>query len=53
MCIMHAHGTLAKHMIMQDVKGNTALIQACDDEYIETARVLLDHGASVDHRNKV
>jgi ankyrin repeat protein len=38
---------------MQDVYGNTPLIQACQRGHIETARVLLDHGAARDHCNKV
>ena len=38
---------------MQDVRGNTALIQACGRGHVETAMVLLDHGAIVDQQNKV
>ena len=41
----------SKHM--QDEDGNTALIQACRYGHVETARVLLDHGANVDHQNNV
>ena len=33
--------------------GDTALIKACQGGNVETARVLLDHGANVDHKNKV
>ena len=39
--------------LMQDEDGNTALIQACRRRHAETARVLLDHGANVDHQNNV
>ena len=39
--------------LMQDEKGNTALIKACRRGHVETARVLLDHGANVDHQNNV
>ena len=35
------------------MKGNTALIKACELGHVETARVLLDHGAAVDYQNKV
>ena len=40
-----------KHI--QDESGNTALIKACYGGHVETARVLLDHGADVDHQNNV
>ena len=39
--------------LVQDKLGNTALIKACQYGRVETARVLLDHGANVDHQNKV
>jgi ankyrin repeat protein len=39
--------------LMQDVYGYTPLIQACQRGHVETARVLLDHGAATDYRNKV
>ena len=48
------HGTqcmLSK--LIQDKDGDTALIQACRHGHVETARVLLDHGANVDHQNNV
>ena len=35
------------------MKGNTALIKACELGHVETARALLDHGAAVDYQNKV
>ena len=38
---------------MQDKDGSIALIKACEDGYVETARVLLDHGANVDQQNNV
>ena len=38
---------------MQDKYGETALIRASRQGYVEAARVLLDHGASIDHQNKV
>ena len=38
---------------IQDMIGNTALIRACQGGHVETARVLLDHGAVVDHQNNV
>ena len=39
--------------LMQDVNGNTALMEACQRGHVETAMVLLDHGAIVDQQNKV
>jgi ankyrin repeat protein len=39
--------------LMQDEDGNTALIMACQRGHVETARVLLDHGAATDYQNKV
>jgi ankyrin repeat protein len=38
---------------MQDVSGNTPLINACQAGFVETARILLDHGAGTDFKNKV
>ena len=38
---------------LQDNDGETALIIASQQGYVEAARVLLDHGASIDHQNKV
>ena len=38
---------------MQDIIGNTALIKACRHGHIETAKVLLDYGANVEHQNNV
>ena len=40
-------------MIMQDSNGDTALIKACDSGYVETARILIDHGANIEHQNDV
>jgi ankyrin repeat protein len=37
--------------LMQDVNGNTPLIDAYQRGLVETARVLLDHGAATDYRN--
>ena len=41
--------------LMQDVYGNTALVEARYCGHVKIARVLLDHGAgaNVDHQNKV
>jgi ankyrin repeat protein len=39
--------------LIQDMYGNTPLINACRRGHVETARVLLDHGANVDYQNKV
>jgi ankyrin repeat protein len=38
---------------MQDEDGDTPLIQACYYGHVETARVLLDHRASVDQQDNV
>ena len=38
---------------MQDNDGDTALIRASERGYVEAARILLDHRASIDHQNKV
>ena len=38
---------------MQDDNGNTALMRACQLGHVETARVLLDHGANMDYQNNV
>ena len=38
---------------MQDRGGDTPLINACLRGHVETARVLLDHGANVDQQNNV
>jgi ankyrin repeat protein len=38
---------------MQDEGGDTLLIKACRCGHVETARVLLDHGANVDQQNNV
>ena len=38
---------------MQSMNGNTGLIKACGCGHVETARILLEHGAVVDYRNKV
>ena len=40
-------------MWSQDERGNTALIEACENGHVGTARVLLDHGAVVNYQNKV
>ena len=48
------HGTQCVFSkLMQDKNGDTALIEAREGGYVETSRVLLDHGAIVDHHNKV
>ena len=48
------HGTQCMFSkLVQDESGTTALIQACERGHVETARVLLDHGANVDHQNNV
>ena len=39
--------------LIQDEDGDTFLIKACQRGHVETARVLLDHGANVDHQNNV
>jgi ankyrin repeat protein len=49
MCILH----VTQYVFVQDEIGDTALINACQGGHIETARVLLDHGANVDYQNKV
>ena len=38
---------------MQDEDGETALMEACRRGHVKRARVLLHHGANVDHQNKV
>ena len=40
-------------MCIQSEWGETALFVACRCGHADIARVLLDHGASVHHRNKV
>ncbi len=40
-------------MTMQDNYGDTALSQACYSGYVETVRILLEHGANIDHQNDV
>ena len=40
-------------VIMQDGDGNIALIKACRNGHVETARVLLDHKANIDYQNNV
>ena len=40
-------------MWSQDEWGNTALMEACRGGHVETARILLDHGANVDYQNGV
>ena len=48
------HGTQCMFSkLVQDEDGDTALIQACQYGHVETARVLLDHGANFDHQNNV
>ena len=37
----------------QDDYGFTALGIACQEGHIEVARLLIDHGAAIDYRNKV
>ena len=38
---------------MQDERGNSALIEACQGGHVETARILLDHGANLHYQNGV
>ena len=38
---------------MQQKRGDTPLIVACLTGHIDTAKVLLDHGAIIDHPNMV
>ena len=48
------HGTQCVFTkLVQDKDGDTTLIQTCWNGHVETARVLLDHGANVDHQNNV
>jgi ankyrin repeat protein len=44
---------MTQYVFMQDDIGDIALINSCQGGHVETARVLLDHGAATDHRNKV
>ena len=39
--------------LIQGDDSNTALIQVCRDGRVETATVLLDHGANVNYQNEV
>ena len=39
--------------LMQDGDGDTPLIRACRRGHVETARVLLKHGANVDQQSNV
>ena len=39
--------------LMQDEDGETPLIRACRHGHVETARVLLKHGANVDQQSNV
>ena len=41
------------YMLPQNEWGDTSLSFACAGGYVETAMVLLEHGAYVDHQNKV
>jgi ankyrin repeat protein len=52
MCIVHVTQCVFSNL-MQDGNGDTPLIKACQRGHVETARVLLDHGAVVDCQNKV
>ena len=48
------HGTQCVFSkLMQDNDGYTALIEACRRGNVETARILLDYGANIDHHNNV
>ena len=38
---------------MQDEDGDTPLIKVCRGGHVETARVLVEHGANVDQQNNV
>ena len=46
-------GDETQHIFVQDAYGNTPLIKVCERGYVETARILLDHGTRMDHRSKV
>ena len=37
----------------EEEEGNSLLCVACENGQAETTRVLLDHGAIIDHQNKV
>ena len=39
--------------LMQDENHNTSMMEACCGGHVETARVLLEHRAIVNYRNKV
>ena len=39
--------------MIQDYDGNTALIEASQNGHVETAKVLLNHGANIHYRNGV
>ena len=39
--------------LMQDENHNTSMMEACYGGHVETARVLLEHRAIVNYRNKV
>ena len=41
------------YLFMQDWRKDTALIGACLSGHAGTARLLLEHGAVADYRNKV
>ena len=53
LCILLCMWLVFFSKLLQTNNGNTALIKACEHGHIETARVLLDHGAVVDYQNKV
>ena len=38
---------------MQNMYGDTPLINACRDGHVKTARVLVEHRANVDQQNNV
>ncbi len=55
MCIAQCVIKCVFSKLMQDVYDNIPLINVCRGGHVETAslRVLLDHGAATDYRNKV
>ena len=40
-------------IFLQSGQGDTALIVACYNGYSDIARILLDHGATIDYNNRV
>jgi ankyrin repeat protein len=44
---------LKTHVTLQDEDSSTSLFKACENGSIETATVLLDHGADINYLDKV